>query len=199
MLRRFVTLLCSGTTSDLQMFYGSLWKCASVTPLLGCGNAAAVAILEDAPELSWSVCGEEVVASEKYSSSEEQTNFHPGLQANNIPTYVSTHTYVAEGGIAVHRILRIILGVIFIQRPHSQLSRWMQCYFRRKPCFVKDWDWLEDVTFIDTYIGLSNWFFMTPSIATKFQYINSLLFSFFTHYMFLPLRAILRWDIQLDI
>jgi hypothetical protein len=24
----------------------------------------------------------------------------------------------------------------------------------------------------------SNWFFMTPSIATKFQYINSLLFSF---------------------
>jgi hypothetical protein len=45
----------------------------------------------------------------------------------------------------------------------------------------------------------SNWFFMTPSIATKFQYINSLLFSFFTHYMFRPLRAILRWDIQLDI
>jgi hypothetical protein len=25
---------------------------------------------------------------------------------------------------------------------------------------------------------LSNWFFMTPSIATEFQYINSLLFSF---------------------
>jgi hypothetical protein len=25
---------------------------------------------------------------------------------------------------------------------------------------------------------------MTPSIATKFQYINSLLFSFFTRYMF---------------
>jgi hypothetical protein len=24
----------------------------------------------------------------------------------------------------------------------------------------------------------SHWFFMTPSIATKFQYINSLLFSF---------------------
>jgi hypothetical protein len=23
-----------------------------------------------------------------------------------------------------------------------------------------------------------NWFFMTPSIATKFQYVNSLLFSF---------------------
>jgi hypothetical protein len=44
-----------------------------------------------------------------------------------------------------------------------------------------------------------NWFFMTPSIATKFQYINSLLFSFFTHYMFRPLRAIFRWDIQLVI
>jgi hypothetical protein len=25
---------------------------------------------------------------------------------------------------------------------------------------------------------LSNWFFMMPSIATKFQYVNSLLFSF---------------------
>jgi hypothetical protein len=25
---------------------------------------------------------------------------------------------------------------------------------------------------------LSNWFFMTPSIVTKFQYVNSLLFSF---------------------
>jgi hypothetical protein len=25
---------------------------------------------------------------------------------------------------------------------------------------------------------MSNWFFMTPSIATKFQYVNSLLFSF---------------------
>jgi hypothetical protein len=43
------------------------------------------------------------------------------------------------------------------------------------------------------------WFFMTPSITTKFQYINSLLFSFLTHYMFRPLQAILRWDIQLDI
>jgi hypothetical protein len=46
---------------------------------------------------------------------------------------------------------------------------------------------------------LSNWLFMTPSVATEFQYINSLLFLFFTHYMFRPLRAILRWDIQLDI
>jgi hypothetical protein len=45
----------------------------------------------------------------------------------------------------------------------------------------------------------TNWFFMTPSIATKFQHINSLLFPFFTHYIFRLLRAILRWDIQLDI
>jgi hypothetical protein len=37
---------------------------------------------------------------------------------------------------------------------------------------------------------LSNWFFMRPSIATKFQYIP--LIFFFTHYMFRPLRAILR-------
>jgi hypothetical protein len=37
------------------------------------------------------------------------------------------------------------------------------------------------------------------SIATEFQYINSLLFSFFTHYMFLPLQAILKWDIKLVI
>jgi hypothetical protein len=44
---------------------------------------------------------------------------------------------------------------------------------------------------------LSNWFFMTPSIATKFQYINSLLFSFFTHYMFRPLWAILRWWVDM--
>jgi hypothetical protein len=36
----------------------------------------------------------------------------------------------------------------------------------------------------------SSWFFMTPSIATKFQYINFLLISFFAHYMFRPLRAI---------
>jgi hypothetical protein len=46
---------------------------------------------------------------------------------------------------------------------------------------------------------LSNWFFMTPSIATKFQYVKLPLISFFTHYMFRPLRAILRWDIQLVI
>jgi hypothetical protein len=38
----------------------------------------------------------------------------------------------------------------------------------------------------------ANWLFMTPSIATKFQYINSLLFSFLTHHMFRLLRAILR-------
>jgi hypothetical protein len=37
-----------------------------------------------------------------------------------------------------------------------------------------------------------------PSIATKFQYINSL-FYFPSHYMFRTLWAILRWDIQLDI
>jgi hypothetical protein len=42
---------------------------------------------------------------------------------------------------------------------------------------------------------LSNWFLVIPSIATKFQYVNSFLFSF-THYMFRPLRAIFRWDIQ---
>jgi hypothetical protein len=35
---------------------------------------------------------------------------------------------------------------------------------------------------------LSNWFFMT-SIATKFQYINSTLIFFFTHYMFRPLQT----------
>jgi hypothetical protein len=44
---------------------------------------------------------------------------------------------------------------------------------------------------------LSNWFFMTPSIETKFQYINSLQFPFLL--MFRSLRAILRWDIQLVI
>jgi hypothetical protein len=37
-----------------------------------------------------------------------------------------------------------------------------------------------------------DWFFLMPSITTKFQYINSLLISFFTHYMFRPLRAILK-------
>jgi hypothetical protein len=33
---------------------------------------------------------------------------------------------------------------------------------------------------------LSNWFFMTPSIATKFQYINSLLFSFYSLHVSAP-------------
>jgi hypothetical protein len=47
---------------------------------------------------------------------------------------------------------------------------------------------------------LSDWFLMMPSIATKFQYVNSpFLFFLLTHYMFRPLRAILRWDIQLDV
>jgi hypothetical protein len=40
---------------------------------------------------------------------------------------------------------------------------------------------------------------MIPSIATKFQYVNSTFIFFFTHYMFRPLLAIFRWDIQLDI
>jgi hypothetical protein len=45
-----------------------------------------------------------------------------------------------------------------------------------------------------------NWFPMTPSIATKFQYVNSPFFIFFlTHYMFRPLRAIFRWDIRVDV
>jgi hypothetical protein len=40
---------------------------------------------------------------------------------------------------------------------------------------------------------LSNWFLMMPSIATKFQYVNSpFLLFLLTHYMFRPLRAILR-------
>jgi hypothetical protein len=38
---------------------------------------------------------------------------------------------------------------------------------------------------------LSNWFLMMPPIATKFQYVNSPFF-ILTHYMFRPLRAILR-------
>jgi hypothetical protein len=39
-----------------------------------------------------------------------------------------------------------------------------------------------------------------PSIATKFQYVNSpFLFFLLTHYMFRPLRAILRWYIQFDV
>jgi hypothetical protein len=35
-----------------------------------------------------------------------------------------------------------------------------------------------------------NWFLMTPSIGTKFQYVNSPFI--FTHYMFRPLQAIFR-------
>jgi hypothetical protein len=47
---------------------------------------------------------------------------------------------------------------------------------------------------------LCNWFLMMPSIATKFQYVNSPFFIFLlTHYMFRPLRAIFRRDIQLDV
>jgi hypothetical protein len=43
-------------------------------------------------------------------------------------------------------------------------------------------------------------FLMMPSIATKFQYVNSPFFIFLlTHYMFRPLRAIFRWDILLDV
>jgi hypothetical protein len=40
---------------------------------------------------------------------------------------------------------------------------------------------------------------MTPSIATKFQYVNSPFIFLLTYYMFRPLRAFFRWDIQLDI
>jgi hypothetical protein len=40
------------------------------------------------------------------------------------------------------------------------------------------------------------WFFLTPSIATKFQYILTLfIIYFFTHYMFRPLRA-MRYTIS---
>jgi hypothetical protein len=39
---------------------------------------------------------------------------------------------------------------------------------------------------------LSNWFLMMPSIATKFQYVNSPFILLLTHYMFRPLRAIVR-------
>jgi hypothetical protein len=43
-----------------------------------------------------------------------------------------------------------------------------------------------------------NWFLMMPSIATKFQYVNSPFFIFLlTHYKFRPLRAILKCDVQL--
>jgi hypothetical protein len=63
-------------------------------------------------------------------------------------------------------------------------------------CHVKSSKLLEGtLNIVDRNLVLSiliNWFFMTPSIATKFQYINSLLFTFFTNYMFRPLRAILR-------
>jgi hypothetical protein len=46
---------------------------------------------------------------------------------------------------------------------------------------------------------LSNWFLVMPSIATKFS-IRQLAFIFLlSHYMFRPLRAILRWVIQLDV
>jgi hypothetical protein len=45
----------------------------------------------------------------------------------------------------------------------------------------------------NTYEYMYNWFLMMPSIATKFQYVNSPFI--FTHYMFRPLRAIFRWDI----
>jgi hypothetical protein len=39
---------------------------------------------------------------------------------------------------------------------------------------------------------------MIPSIATKFQYVNSPFIFLLTHYMFRPLLAIFRWDIQSD-
>jgi hypothetical protein len=44
-----------------------------------------------------------------------------------------------------------------------------------------------------------DWFLVKPSIATKFS-IRQLAFIFLlSHYMFWPPRAILRWDIQLDV
>jgi hypothetical protein len=46
---------------------------------------------------------------------------------------------------------------------------------------------------------LSNWFLVTPSIATKFQYVTPPFLFSFTHYMFRPLQAILKWGIQLDV
>jgi hypothetical protein len=44
---------------------------------------------------------------------------------------------------------------------------------------------------------LSNWFLMMPPIATQFQNVNSPFIFLLTHYMFQPLRAIFRRDIQL--
>jgi hypothetical protein len=44
-----------------------------------------------------------------------------------------------------------------------------------------------------------DWFFVIPSIATKFQYVTPPILFSFTHYMFRPLRAIFKWDIQLDV
>jgi hypothetical protein len=43
-------------------------------------------------------------------------------------------------------------------------------------------------------IWFGNWFFMTPSIATKFQYLNSLLFSFSLTTCFGPYRPS-SWEI----
>jgi hypothetical protein len=43
--------------------------------------------------------------------------------------------------------------------------------------------------------GYGHWLLMTPSIATKFQYVNSLLFALSLTTCFGPFR----WDIQLDI
>jgi hypothetical protein len=60
-------------------------------------------------------------------------------------------------------------------------------------------NWIRKLSCTLTDEENDDWFFMTPSITTKFQYINSLLFSFFTHYMFRPPWAILKWDIQLVI
>jgi hypothetical protein len=48
-------------------------------------------------------------------------------------------------------------------------------------------------------VNLVAWFLVIPSVATKFQYVNSPFIFFLTHYMFQPLRAIFRWDIQLDV
>jgi hypothetical protein len=78
---------------------------------------------------------------------------------------------------------------------HIAESTW-----RFKPVSKYSRDWQQPHTEMDVLqLPFYNWLPVMLSIATKFQYVNSLFIFFLTRYMFRPLRAIFTWDIQLDI
>jgi hypothetical protein len=116
------------------------------------------------------------------------------------------HTFCSEwlalcSFLVFHNALLTLLWYPVAWIPPSVLLSWPRKQFisflAGRYCLFKLFQIVFHLLVLHPVVHLSNWFPMTPSIATKFQYINSPFI--FTHYMFRPLRAIFGWGIQLDI